>query len=325
MKNDKIINKNNEKLINIFNQLYLLHQVLENKYEARSYKNIVEILKKYPKKIKSSKNLENIPGIGNRTLLKVNEIITTGNLKLLRDLKKNKNIIARLELQSILGIGPKFAKKLVEKYNIKSIKQLKSKFNNGDIDLTHMQQIGLKYYNKLNEKIPRNEITKFKNNFIKLLNKKFHNIDIIMAGSYRRGKKTSGDIDIIIVDSNIKTLKELNKSNIFDDIIEYLINNKILIEIINRSKNNIMAITNTKRHIDIKISPYNLLPFYLLYFGSGEKFSRNIRQKAKEKGYKLSEFGLFNSKTNKIIMNKANNEKHIFNKLNIQFIKPENR
>jgi DNA polymerase/3'-5' exonuclease PolX len=71
------------------------------------------------------------------------------------------------------------------------------------------------------------------------------------------------------------------------------------------------------------MAPYNLLPFYLLYFGSGESFSREIRKKAKNQGYKLSEFGLI--RNNKIIMNKANNEKEIFNKLNLPYILPHNR
>ena len=110
--------KNKEKLIEIFNELYLLHTVLENKYEARSYKKIVDILTKYPNEIKSSNDLKGISGIGNRTLLKVDEILKTKKLKLLEELRKNKNIIARLELQKVLGIGPKLSKKLVEKDHI---------------------------------------------------------------------------------------------------------------------------------------------------------------------------------------------------------------
>ena len=58
--------------------------------------------------------------------------------------------------------------------------------------------------------------------------------------------------------------------DIFDDILAFLIEKKLIIEIINKSSNNFMGITNTKRHIDIKMTPFNLLPFYQLYFGSGE-------------------------------------------------------
>lgn len=312
----------NEKIIKIFSELCLIHTVLENKYEAQSYKKIVNILKKYPNRIKNSSDLKNVEGIGNRTLLKIDEIINTGKLKLLEDMKKDKTIKAKFELQKVMGIGPKLSKILVDK-GITNIKQLEKAHKKGDIELTHMQQIGLKYFDTLNTKIPRNEITMYKNNIEKNLKQKFPNVEVHMAGSYRKGKTLSGDIDIILTTSKIKTKYELSKSNIFDDILAFLIEKKLIIEIINKSSNNFMGITNTKRHIDIKMTPFNLLPFYQLYFGSGESFSRDIRQKVKDQGYKLSEFGIY--KGNKIVMNKAKNEKEIFNKLGIKYIKPENR
>lgn len=311
-------NNDNEKLIDIFSQLEQLHTTLDNIYEARSYKKVVDTLKKYPTKIKSADELKGIEGIGNRTRLKVDEILKTNKLKLLEELKKDKNIIARLELQRVLGIGPKLSKKMVEKDGIKSVKQLKEAYKKGNIDLTHMQIIGLKYFDKLNAKIPRNEITKYYHLFEKTLHKEFPNIEVHMAGSYRRGKETSGDIDMILTSSSS------NKSNIFDNIVDYIMKQKLIIEIINRSKNAIMGITNTGRQIDLRYSPYNLLPFYQLYFGSGVDFSRKIRQIAKEKGYKLTNSGLYN-RSGHIIMNKAKNEKEIFNKLGIKYVEPKDR
>lgn len=315
--------KNKDKLIEIFNKLYIIHSVLDNKYEAQSYKKIVNSLSNYKGEIKSIDDLKGISGIGDRTLLKVDEILRTGKLKLLDDMMRNKNIMSRFELQKVLGIGPKLSKKLVEEKGIKSIEELRKAYKSGDIKLSHMQEIGLKYYDKLNSEIPRKEITDYKNKFEKVLHKKFPEVDVHMAGSYRRGKKLSGDIDMILVNPKIKTLNELNKSDIFDKIVEYLVDEGLIIEIINKSKNNLMAITNTYRHIDIKMSPQNLLPFYMLYFGSGVSFSKEIRQKAKEKGYKLSERGLY--KNGKVVMDKAVSEKEIFNKLDIEYIKPENR
>ena len=63
------------------------------------------------------------------------------------------------------------------------------------------------------------------------------------------------------------------------------------------------------------------MPFFLLYFGSGENFSRKIRKYAKDKGYKLNETGLY--KNNKKINLKS--EKEIFDYLKIPYVKPENR
>jgi DNA polymerase/3'-5' exonuclease PolX len=67
------------------------------------------------------------------------------------------------------------------------------------------------------------------------------------------------------------------------------------------------------------------LTFYILYFGSGVEFSKKIRKEAIEKGYKLSEKGLFDRKTGKRINFQPKTEKNIFNYLKIKYVKPKNR
>lgn len=312
----------NHNLIKIFSELCSIHTVLENKYEAQSYKKIIDILKTYPTEIKNSTDLKNIDGIGNRTIIKIDEILSTGKLKLLEDMKKDRTIKSRFELQKVIGIGPKLSKKLID-LGIHNIKDLKKAHQRGDVKLTHMQIIGLKYYDTLTTKIPRNEITLYKNRLAKFLYKEFPDVQIHMAGSYRRGHKNSGDIDIILTTPQIETKNDLFNSNIFREIVEKLLDKRLIIDIINQSSYNFMGITDTERQIDIKFSPHNLLPFYLIYFGSGESFSKKIRQSAKNSGYKLSEWGVY--KGNKIVMNQAKNEREIFDRLGLKFVKVENR
>ncbi len=75
------------------------------------------------------------------------------------------------------------------------------------------------------------------------------------------------------------------------------------------------------RHIDLHMVKDQEVPFHILYFSSGEQFSRMIRQKAKEQGYKLNDKGLF--KNGKKVNVKT--EKNVFNKLNIKWIPSEKR
>jgi DNA polymerase/3'-5' exonuclease PolX len=63
------------------------------------------------------------------------------------------------------------------------------------------------------------------------------------------------------------------------------------------------------------------LPFHMLYFGSGENFSRKIRKIAKTKGYKLNNKGLFKG-TEKV---NIKTEKDVFNKLKLNWVPPEKR
>ena len=72
--------------------------------------------------------------------------------------------------------------------------------------------------------------------------------------------------------------------------------------------------SNPVRHIDIHLIKKKDLLFHMLYFGSGESFSRIIRKKAKESGYKLNNKGLFNLNGKKI---NIKTEKNILKKINI--------
>ena len=79
---------------------------------------------------------------------------------------------------------------------------------------------------------------------------------------------------------------------------------------------------NYVRRIDIRFVTNDSFPSALLYFtGSGE-FNVKMRNIAKEKGYKLSEYGLFDKDENKV---KLKSEEAIFKFLGMEYVEPENR
>jgi DNA polymerase (family 10) len=77
--------------------------------------------------------------------------------------------------------------------------------------------------------------------------------------------------------------------------------------------------------MDIMFIHPNELPWYLLYFGSSKEYSKKIRQEAIQKGYKLSEKGIFDRKTGKQIDFQPKTEKNIFSFLEIPYIPPSKR
>lgn len=303
-------------LIEKFTELMNIHKSLGNIHQFQAYKNIVNKLKKLNIKIDSSTNIHkiNIQGFGKKTIDKIKEYIQTNKISSLEKLKSNPKIKALTELQKIYGIGPSIAQKLI-KQNIYSINNLlKSSY-----PLTFQQQMGLKYFNDLNSQIPKKDAINIIKYIQKLLENKTNknkNLNIELMGGYRLGKNTGKDIDIIISNIDINT------------IIEIL--NKYIVAILSKGKNTLIMlmklpnnIYNKVFHIDIKIAPEISRAFFTLYFGSGENFSRKIRKIAKDKGYKLNEYGIKNLKTNKMIY--FSTEKEIFDFLNIPFVSPENR
>lgn len=101
------------------------------------------------------------------------------------------------ELEGVWGLGPRGAEKLY-KQGIKTVEQLKK---NQHL-LTDMQKIGLKYYEDLLQKIPREEVEKLLERVKKACYAVVKNgekvLKIEACGSYRRGRQFCGDIDVLI-------------------------------------------------------------------------------------------------------------------------------
>ena len=249
---------------------------------------------------------------------KINTIINTGTYPLYEIIKGDAEIMKKIKsyviFQKIFGIGPETAKKFIES-GIYTIDELKRH----SINLTEQQLIGLKYYDKVETKITRTkirEITDSLKNFLKS-----ENINIINAGSYRIGKESSGDIDLIITSPKMTPL-------IKDKIVELLKKSGVLIEILSIGNTKLISFIKVMGKIyqmDVSFIREDELPWYLLYFGSSRNFSKRIRLHASKLGYKLSEKGLFNKINGKRIDFYPGTEEEIFHFLNMEYVKPENR
>lgn len=223
---------------------------------------------------------------------KIEEYENTGHFADYDNILLDKNYKIYKKLSKIKGVGKKTIDKWI-KVGVETIEDAKK------LKLTYAQQLGLKYYNDLNTKISRKSVSKFEED-LRLITDNF-----IIVGSYRRKKKLIGDIDILVDD---------------DTIFNYLYNNNKGILINGQQKKSILYKIGYVRQIDLLLVKNNYYTS-LLYFTGPFKFNIHIRHIAKEKGYLLNEHGLF--KNNKEV--KINSEKNIFEILDIDYIKPENR
>ena len=156
------------------------------------------------------------------------------------------------------------------------------------------------------------------NNVIKLID---INIEFEIVGSYRRKNKDMGDIDILIKDTENFKLNEL---------IDKLKEKKYIIETLANGKNKFMGICKlsdiqSARRIDILVANESYYYFALLYFTGSYQFNILMRRKALEKGYSLSEYGLKDIKTDKLIELEVKSEEKIFEILDMKYVIPSNR
>jgi len=79
---------------------------------------------------------------------------------------------------------------------------------------------------------------------------------------------------------------------------------------------------NPVRRIDIRFIPYESYHSALLYFTGSAELNKKMRQIAKNKKLKLSEYGLFKENGEKIPIN---NERDVFDILEMEFLIPRLR
>jgi DNA polymerase beta len=323
-----------QKLINLVQNNLDKQKKSENIFRLKSLKTVLNIIKKYPKKITldNLKELEKFQGIGQGSIKRIKEILISGKLDETKDFKENTKLLDELEL--IVGVGHTTAIEFI-KNGVKSINDLKKKIKNKEIKVNDKIKLGIKYYGKFFGNIPRNEITKIKLLIDKIINKLNKNLSdenkyiYEICGSYRREKLTSGDIDVLIsklgvnnqpLEYFIQKLKQPMSSNnnqplIVDDITYKHYETKYMGFL--KYKNSLI------RRIDIRYVPYKYYYSALLYFTGPAEFNVKLRKIAKVMGYKLSEYGLKKISDGNMI--KITSEKDIFDFLKLEYIEPKNR
>lgn len=312
----------NDAFIKLMEQLYKIMMSQGEPFRARAYKKAQETIMTIQEPITNVDMLKGKPGIGETILNKLNEYIETGTLKILEREKNNPvNIFTE-----VYGIGPKKAKELVVKDGIKTISQLRK---NQHL-LNDKQKIGLKYYEAILERIPRSEITQFETIFTKVFTSLESYDDdestYEIVGSYRRGAKDSGDIDVII--SNKK-----NNKQIFKDFIDTLIEKGIIIEVLSRGPTKSLVIgllseESTPRRIDFLYASPSEYPFSVLYFTGSALFNTVMRQRALDLGYSMNEHGMYKmigKKKGALIDMSFSNERDIFDFLKMEYKTPQER
>ena len=276
--------------------------------------------------IRNINQVKKIPGLGKQSVEKINEYLETGQITKVEEVKNllvkekegeknisNQRILGKFS--SVLGAGEKTAQKWWDA-GMRSLDDLRKNPNL----LTHEQKIGLKYYNDLHTRIPREYIDTFQLMVRYVLAKEvgMEGYELIIAGSYRRKNKTSGDIDILI------TSKKLTLKRIVDILKKW----GIITDVISMQKEKFMGIAHCPSgqyfyfHVDIVFLPKEQWGAGLLWFTGSKGFNIQMRYKAKKMGYTLNQHGLFNKNGDQI---PVYSEKEIMKALGMKWVPPEKR
>lgn len=214
------------------------------------------------------------------------------------------------DIRDIYGIGDKKANELRKYYNIRTIHNLRKYARKIPNIITDPQRVGLKYHTRINHKVTYKKAEKHVKYIMRQLP------GAIVAGSFRRRASKIGDLDIIIT-SNLSRA------------VGKLIDKGYIVATLAHGDEKFSGIAKLPGHesyrrIDIIKTTQEQKPFALLYFTGDFIQNIHMRQKAKKKGYSLSQHGLRNIANNREVKS-IKTEKDIFKFLNLDYVKPEDR
>ncbi|MDI6755534.1 MAG: helix-hairpin-helix domain-containing protein, partial [Thermodesulfobacteriota bacterium] len=295
----------------------------ENPFRVRSYRNaartIIEDLgQNLQSMVKAGKNLEEIPGIGKSIREKIEEIISTGRSHFLEELRKQVPAGAT-ELLKLEGLGPKKVKILYEQLEVDSVDRLEKAALAGR--LRNLGGMGLKTEEKILQAIEkyRAGIGRFKLSvgfiyakaFLEYLKKVPGVKQLEAAGSFRRRKETIGDLDILAI---------CGKScQVMDHFTEY----GEVAEVLARGETRSSVRLQCGLQVDVRVLEEESYGAALHYFTGSKAHNVAIRDRAKELGLKISEYGVFRAKDEKRLSGAQ--EEDIFKAVGLPFIPPELR
>jgi DNA polymerase (family 10) len=294
----------------------------ENVFKIRAYQRAARTIEHLPKEIEimleEGEDLQAIPGVGEAIAKKTIELVNTGKLRVYEELKAEfpEGITTLLEIP---GIGPKTANKLSTELGIKSADELEEAIKDGRVaglfrlgDKTAdniLQQI--QALRRKDQRIPIGEALPIVDEIFKALRTLPGVKNLTAAGSLRRFRETVGDIDLMGTADNP------------EDVIDAFVKLPQVREVLAKGPTKASVILPGGLQADLRMVEHDSFGSLLQYFTGSKQHNVTLRTREQKKGLKLSEYGITDTKTNKL--EKFATEEKFYRRLGLQYIPPEIR
>lgn len=316
----------NRELAGIFNKMADCYRYIgtEERFRANAYAGAAQTLSNMQESVEELsddiKQLEDLKSIGKSIAEKIIEYIATGHIQAFDKLKK-KVPFQLLELMDIEGFGPATLRLIHENLGINTKEELIVAIEKGKLETINgfatrkieklKQALKLDSVKKI---LPLKEAQRIANDLLDSI-KKIPGVQLAtIAGSIRRKKGTIGDIDIVITAEENKWKKIISAITRLPQVEKVIAAGKTRASLVLKTKN-IQA--------DVRIVHEDEYGAALFYLTGSKEHNIQLRSLAKQRGWKVNEYGVFDNKTGKKLAGKT--EKEIYELFSISFIPPEKR
>lgn len=320
----------NDEIAAHLREIYQLMQLAgENRFRAIAFDRAAQAIESLNGDISSyieNDTLTDIEGIGDSIAEDIKSYAKTGKIEVLESLRERipASIIKWL---NISGLGPKSITKIHKELGISELNELKEACEDGRV--ASLDGLGeksaekiltsIKWMEQFDDRCRLDQAIEIAEPMYDFLKDLEGVEDIEVAGSLRRSKETIGDVDILI------GAEEDYATDIFDAFVDH----DLSVEVLGRGDTKSSIRTTGGRQVDLRIVTPEQFPAALMYFTGSKEHNVILRQRARERGLSLNEYGLFeldeegNTNFKKPI--DYSSETDIYQKLDLHFVPPELR
>jgi len=294
----------------------------ESGFRGVAYRKAARILDDMTEDVEavaSEDRLDTIPGIGKGLADHIKEYLKTGGMTPHREAMKGipETLLDLLEIQ---GLGGKTIHLMHEKLGVRSLGDLKRVIKDGSLAALYgmgekkVENIrkGIEARERVAERISIYEASLAAEGIIGYLRKSPLVGRVSAAGSLRRMRETVGDIDILATGKK--------GAEIIRYFTRFPQTSRILAE--GGTKGSIVVKTETvERQVDLRIVDESEYGAALLYFTGSKAHNIKLRGLAKDRGLKISEYGIFRGQRRIA----GREEEDVYKVLGMPWIPPEMR
>src|SRR3984893_4144681 len=296
----------------------------------RSYEKAAELIDGLPESIeqlaKEPEKLKELPGIGDRMVEHLQEIVKTGDYALRKKLLKKypATILDLLQLQSL---GPKKVAFLWSTFKAGTVADVERIAKEGKLrDLPGFgekseQNIlkAVEVFKKSSGRFHIHDAEAAATAIVAHITRAGKSVDAVTpAGSLRRGKETVGDLDLLVTLADDYTSKK-HVNALARHILEFPGIDQSLAD----GENKVSFTLGTGLQVDVRLLEKENFGAPLLYFTGSKEHNVALRGRANDMGYTLNEYCLATLKAEKRVAGRT--EEEIYSKLKLDFVAPELR
>ncbi|NBC25509.1 MAG: DNA polymerase/3'-5' exonuclease PolX [Bacteroidetes bacterium] len=311
-------------------EVYVMMQLAgENRFRAIAFDRAAQTIEGLNDEIQThihGDTLTEIKGIGNSIAEDIRALAETGTMPVLEDLKERvpKGLT---EWLNISGLGPKNIVKIHKALDITEIHELKEACQSGAVaDLPGLGKKSaekiiksIEYLEKFGERCRIDQAIEVAEPMLDFVRGIDNVLKCEVAGSLRRSAETIGDVDILAA----------AEAEHAPGIFERFVNHDLVVEILGRGDTKSSVRTESGRQVDLRIVSESEYPAALMYFTGSKEHNIVMRQRARERGMSLNEYGLFQLSDEKETdfdqPVETESEADIYQKLDLNFVPPEHR